>query len=222
MLFPNYHWWRSPLYSDEARIGGHEEGDSSLCEYGLAILCRGSARFTEHHYAGLAEPTFTEFDEKEFSAAKEQALQRYILGGIEVMKDGVPYKIFTTHFPISDMYSRVNDFQREAMASMLGILSTQGEYVLCGDFNTSRHSAAPDDELWNMMTAQMRDNIPAEINSSIDNTIHRAGKTGLDFEKLRILVDGVFSTPAYIVSEVEMISGVSDHKAVRCFVRRGD
>jgi len=210
---------------DKARVGGHDEGDSSLCDYGVAIMCRGrvGARFAEHHYAGLAAPTFTEFDEKDFNAAKEQAQQRYVLGEIQLVKEGVPYKILTTHFPISDAYSRVNAFQREAMAAMLGILAAQGEeddLLLCGDFNTSRHSAPPDDELWNMMATQLHDNIPVEVNTSIDSTVHRAGKNGLDFEKLRILVDGIFSTPGYIVSGVELISGVSDHKAVRCFVHR--
>ena len=219
-LFPNYQWWSSPLYSESARVGGHEVEDSSVCNYGVAIICRGSARFAEHYYAGRTELDFFEFDEVSFSAAKEQAMQRYVLGEIEMVKDGVPYKIFTTHFPISDLFGRVNVFQREAMYSMLEVLRTQGDLVLCGDFNTSRHSAAPDNELWDMMAAQMRDNIPDEINSSIDAALHRSGRNGLDFEKLRILVDGVFSTPGYIVSDVQLISGVSDHKAIRCIVQR--
>jgi hypothetical protein len=52
-----------------------------------------------------------------------------------------------------------------------------------------------------------KDNVPKEVDSTIDPVLHRA-------KDIRYMVDGVFSTPAYKVSEVEVREGVSDHKAI--------
>jgi endonuclease/exonuclease/phosphatase family metal-dependent hydrolase len=116
-------------------------------------------------------------------------------------------RIATVHFTWSQE-GRPNDYQRADMRALLPILTSFGEHALCGDFNAPRGG-----EMWNMLASRYRDNIPAEYETSLDVSLHRAGKT--DGERLaRLMVDGLFTTPEYIATDVRLQFGLSDHAAI--------
>jgi hypothetical protein len=58
-----------------------------------------------------------------------------------------------------------------------------------------------------MMASVMKDNIPPEVTTTLDQEIH--GVKGLQF-----VVDGMFSQPPYVVNNVRVVTGVSDHCAL--------
>lgn len=131
---------------------------------------------------------------------------------IEVEKDSVVYRIATTHF-IWTTQGEVTELQQESLAKMLPMLEQKGELVLTGDFNAPRGG-----EIFAALAAKFKDNIPAEYVSSLDPAIHRAGaRLAADAKEMGLpgyMVDGIFSTPSYAVSNVKLVSGVSDHCAV--------
>ena len=99
--------------------------------------------------------------------------------------------------------------QRNHTGILLDYLSTKGELVICGDFNIPRGN-----EMYLKIAGQYSDNIPSAITTTLDPVLHRA-----NFEspgKLAFVVDYVWSTPKYIISDVKVVSGVSDHCGVVC------
>lgn len=126
--------------------------------------------------------------------------QGYALSSCEVEKNGVDFRITTTHFPWTPD-GQADDFQRRDLRRLLGILAQLEEFVLCGDFNAPRGG-----EIFSELAAKYKDNIPQEYTSSIDGTIHKKGP-------MDILVDGIFSTPDYRVSNIRQTCGLSDHCA---------
>ena len=122
-------------------------------------------------------------------------------------KEGGLFTIRTTHCTWSPdgeptMAQRIN------MKALLGILKLREEFVLTGDFNAPRGG-----EIFSMLANTYKDNVPASYTTSIDGTLHRAGP-------LNLMVDGLFSTPQYSVSNVEMVCGLSDHCALVAEVSR--
>ena len=125
----------------------------------------------------------------------------------EVEKDNSLYSILTTHFTWTPG-GEVNNLQREHIASLLVLLKDIPQFVFCGDFNAPRGG-----EIFGMLAARYKDNVPPQYKTSIDASLHRAGKTRPE-ELADKMVDGIFSTSTYVVSDVEMVCGVSDHCAL--------
>jgi endonuclease/exonuclease/phosphatase family metal-dependent hydrolase len=124
-----------------------------------------------------------------------------------VEKEGGLFTIGTTHFTWSpDGESSMS--QRVHMKELLGILKAREEFILAGDFNAPRGK-----EIFGRIADMYKDNVPARYTSSIDGTLHRAGQ-------LNLMVDGLFSTPQYAVSNVDMVCGLSDHCALVAIVSR--
>lgn len=125
----------------------------------------------------------------------------------DVEKDRAVYRIGTTHFTWSARGEAVAIQQRD-MEALLGILEHAGEFVLAGDFNAPRGG-----EIFSELASRYKDNIPSHYKTSIDLTLHRAGN--IDPEGLATkMVDGLFTTPGYVATNVELVSGLSDHCAI--------
>lgn len=120
---------------------------------------------------------------------------------LDVEKEGTAYRMMTTHFTWTPD-GKPTDEQREHMKKLLQVLGTMGEFVLAGDFNAPRGG-----EMWEELASRYKDNIPSHYTTSLDPNLHRAGP-------LERMVDGIFSTPGYVVSDVELVNGVSDHCAL--------
>ncbi len=127
---------------------------------------------------------------------------------VEVKKDEEIFRISTTHFSWSPR-GLASDKQRTDLASMISILETYGEFILAGDFNAPRG-----DEIFNALADKYKDNIPSQYLTSIDLDLHRAAIAGRRQEMEHKMVDGLFTTPSYMASDVQLISGVSDHCAI--------
>ncbi len=124
-----------------------------------------------------------------------------VLAKVKVVYDGNEFNIFSTHFTWAPD-GLANDTQRKDVARLLEILSKEKSFVLSGDFNAPRGG-----EIFAKIAEKYKDNIPPEYDSSIDPDLHR--KKGL-----RLMVDGLFSTPDYIAEDVKLVCGVSDHCAI--------
>ncbi len=174
--------------------------------YGQTIFSRYPFVTTSsQYYGGEYDPLSTFTDDKEASIERIGKA----LSGIEIEKDGVVYKIMTTHFTWSK-HGEPDERQRTDLKSLFGILETQPEFVLTGDFNAPRGRAT-----WDTIAATYKDNIPTEYTSSIDPVLHRAAP-------LPYVVDGLFTTPKYVASNVELISAVSDHCAIVASIQKSE
>lgn len=128
---------------------------------------------------------------------------RRLIVAAEIEHRGARYLIATTHFTWSEE-GRISDEQVADFERMQKLLARYSDYVLCGDFNAPRGR-----EMFALFTDRLGliDHLPPHITSTIDGNFHRAGD-------LNLAVDTVFATPHYQVSEVQVIDGVSDHKAI--------
>ena len=116
----------------------------------------------------------------------------------DVKKDDTVFRIGTTHFTWTPD-AAPNQLQREDTTALLNTMKLVGHIVLMGDFNAPRGG-----EIFSIFANNFKDNVPVQYTSSIDGALHRAGE-------LPHMVDGIFSTEEYIVSNVRMVCGISDH-----------
>jgi endonuclease/exonuclease/phosphatase family metal-dependent hydrolase len=166
-------------------------------QYGLAIFSRFPLETTEViAYAGSGSGDDL-FDLT--SVDSRMRTVRYI-----VLQATVRVTIATTHFPWTPD-GQANYYQRQATDSLLRSLNGR-QLVLCGDFNAPRGR-----EIFGRLASQWRDNVPVRYTTSIDPNLHRAGD-------LQLLVDGVFSTDDYWVTDVVLHEGISDHCVVTATV----
>ncbi len=150
-----------------------------------------------HWYGGIEEIA----DYVNGTPTEKYASQQYMIAVADIAHDNGNVTVATTHFPWTPDGS-ASDFQREAAPRLFSVLTKEAAgFVLCGDFNAPRGG-----EIWNIFASQYRDNIPQEYTSSLDPELHRAPLA--EREKM---VDGIFSTPEYTVSNVERVCGLSDH-----------
>lgn len=178
-----------------------EESDVPM---GIAILARPHLQTRNAKYY-KGDPRTLPVSIQSDSTTYNTPNRMTAVGDIE--KDGMLFRIATTHFTWSARGKAVDEQWRD-MAALLSVLDDLGEFVLCGDFNAPRGG-----ELFAELSSRYEDNIPTRYKTSIDASLHRAGKTNAT-ELATKMVDGLFSTPSYAVSEVELVSGVSDHMAI--------
>jgi exonuclease III len=166
--------------------------------HGLGIFSKNFSTTRAVRYAGyLGKDTVM----ADYTTRKTSYYTKsFALASADIEKDGEVFHIANTHLPATHR-AEITAYQREAMQGLVELLKKEGEFVLVGDFNASRG-----EEIFGMLAAQYKDNIPPEITTSIDGTIHRAGQ-------LPYMVDGIFSTPGYIVKNVQGHTGISDHWA---------
>lgn len=188
-------WLADGFVDDEANSTG-QPGTS-----GVAILSRTPLRDTgrEHYYLpenGIA---------LEVSGGAEGFRSTNAQGVVwaTVEKDEVSFTITNTHFTWTpDGYP--NAFQETDFETLKKILANINSHVLVGDLNAPRGRG-----MWEKFCALYeKDNIPAEVETTIDPDLHRFGF------RLRLVVDALFSMGRYQVSGVRVISGVSDHQAI--------
>lgn len=147
------------------------------------------------------------------SAAGKHETESYVLLYQDVEKNGEQYRVASTHFTWTPD-GEADDLQREDMHSLLRALEELREFTLCGDFNAPRGG-----EMFSALSERYKDNIPHEYKTSLDLSLHRAGKTEPD-RLGRYMVDGLFTTPGYRAEGVHLQFGISDHAAVLATIAR--
>ena len=163
-------------------------------DWGIAVLSRTPLKHFD--VACYSEDTRI----RTFAAPNDP---RRLIVAAEIEHLGARYLIATTHFTWSEE-GRISDEQVADFTRMQSVLARYSDYVLCGDFNAPRGR-----EMFALFTDKLGliDHLPSHITSTIDGKFHRAGN-------LNFAVDTVFASPHYHVSEVQVIDGVSDHKAI--------
>jgi len=141
-----------------------------------------------------------------FENGDPNAMKRVVLW-TTVEFEGQPYTIATTHFTWSTHGDPTEEQQRD-LDSLFKVLDTIPELVICGDFNAPRGRRT-----FARLAERYKDNIPPEVTTSVDGQFHKAGQ-------LELMVDGLFSTPEYQLSQVKVVGGVSDHKAITAIIQR--
>jgi endonuclease/exonuclease/phosphatase family metal-dependent hydrolase len=133
----------------------------------------------------------------------------------DVEKDRAMFRIITTHFTWTPK-GAANENQRRDLIAVLDMLRVAGEFVLCGDFNAPRVLDGIPGEIFSQIAENYKDNIPPQYLTSLDPARHRAPL----IEQADKMVDGIFSTPIYTVSDVTLHTGVSDHCAITATIER--
>jgi len=130
-----------------------------------------------------------------------------ILLAARVRSEEDVFTVGATHFTWTPDGS-TSEGQRKDMRSLLALLEQFPDIVFCGDFNAPRGK-----EIWGILAEHYRDNIPRRYQTSIDQNLHAV-------KGILHVVDGLFSTSEYRVSDVRLVDGVSDHCAIVSTVQR--
>lgn len=155
---------------------------------------------SEYYYGGSGNvPVFILGDEKSVWRGFIRAT---------VLKDGKSFTVATTHFTRTPDGS-TSEKQREDLKKLFELFESVPELILCGDFNAPRGG-----EIFTALAEKYKDNIPPQYLSSLDSNLHKLKNSKL------LMVDGLFTTPDYIVTEVKLSEGVSDHMAVTALISK--
>ncbi|RME31420.1 endonuclease/exonuclease/phosphatase family protein [Candidatus Woesearchaeota archaeon] len=158
---------------------------------GLAVFTTVPAESEHAFYVGTGEA-------REFLAPNSEDRPLVVT---TARKDGEAFVIGATHFTWT-ADGEANEEQRAAFAKLMTLIQRYPPMVLCGDFNAPRGK-----EIFTKFTEYFTDNLPRDVTSTLDERHHR--KPGL-----KLAVDTIFSVEPYTVSDVRVVEGVSDHKAI--------
>lgn len=148
---------------------------------------------------------------KEYYVGEEENIPGYVNGEpntllralciADIQKNEEVFRIATTHFTWSK-YGEVSELQKEHLKPLLQLIEKYRPFIFTGDFNAPRGK-----EIFDTIATHLKDNVPANITTSIDQHLHR-------ISGIQLMVDGFFTSPEYSVTHIEMIDGVSDHQAL--------
>ena len=187
-------------YAISALMPEGEAGNTSPRSWGMAVLTRVPVNNqTVVYYA----------DDPRIRIFKEPNDPRRLVIMTELQHQGRYYKIGTTHFTWS-IKGAATDEQRADFARLKQVLLPYPDYVLCGDFNAPRGG-----EMFAKFTGELGlvDHLPPDVTSTLDPQFHYAGA-------LDLVVDTIFSTPEYALTQVQVLEGISDHKGILAVVER--
>lgn len=174
--------------------------EKDVQKYGMATFSSLPIVNTHHaYYKGSGDALFLMLLEE------AEKMARAILM-TEVVKDNQSYCLINTHFTWSPD-GNPTALQHENLNVFFQLLEQIPEFILCGDFNAPRGTA-----IFEKIASKYKDNIPLDIQTTIDKNLHRAGDLGL-------VVDGLFTTPRYSVESIKLFDSLSDHWAIVASVR---
>lgn len=174
------------------------DGIGKATPWGIAMLSKFPLDDIEKYYY-VGDPAVTH----EFirNVTTQAEINKVLMYGRILVPTGDAFVIGTTHFTWTPN-GQADDLQRSDLRALMSKLATIPEIAFCGDFNAPRGR-----EIFTEIARKYKDNIPAHYTTSTDGALHRAGQ-------LELMVDGLFSTPEYQVTNVRLENGVSDHCAI--------
>lgn len=181
-------------YAPNDLLGNSRVDRTSMIPVGVAILSKYKMVNIERVYCG--KPPRREL----VPIGSSSHAPILLIGEIEVGDELI--RIGAVHFTWTKDGS-VSDEQRRDLATLMAKIE-QEQLVMVGDFNLSREG-----ELYRSLQAKFLDNIPSDVTTTLDPNLHYAnlGQEG----KLKLVVDYVWSTSHYVVNDVRVHSGLSDH-----------
>jgi len=162
--------------------------------WGIGILSKYPLDDIQKHYYAGSEHLIPDL------VTNPNAVNRVLLSAA-IKKNNSTYCIGTTHFTWSHDGETI-PLQRDHVQKLLTLVRKYSELILCGDFNAPRGK-----EIFSILASQLKDNIPPEITTTIDQHLHKV-------PGLMYVVDGLFSSDVYVVTNVQVVDGISDHMAV--------
>ncbi len=179
---------------------------------GEAVFSKTPFEEEVHHgYSGVVGSSYLySLDPDSWDKDKEG---RSLSGGV-VRKDGVVYRVLTTHLTWTED-GTPTETQLGAVRRMLDHLANEESFVLAGDFNAPRGRASFD-----LIASRYKDNIPAQYVTSMDPPRHRVAGTPAEKNLADKMVDGLFTTPEYEAKDVRLQFGVSDHAAIVAMIEK--
>lgn len=170
---------------------------------GTAIYCKNiTGSSIEYYWKQTADLRAEDDGSTPFKHAHCSLLSAQIPFG------GKIFNVITTHFPVHYPGYEVSDFQKECFARMRSLLETKHDLILSGDTNCPRGT-----EIFDTLATMYKDNIPKEAVTTIDENLHRVGF-------LPYVIDCLFTTKDYNVTNVKLVSGVSDHLGIVAEIER--
>ena len=168
--------------------------------WGVAVMCRVPVRSQSEHYYS---------DDLRIRLVREPNDARRVVVMTELEHQGRAYRIATTHFTWSPD-GHIIETQKADFVRLGRALSAYPDYVLCGDFNAPRGR-----EMFGKFVDELGliDHLPVSVTSTLDPQFHKVGT-------LELVVDTIFSTPEYRVTQTRVLEGISDHKAVLARIER--
>jgi endonuclease/exonuclease/phosphatase family metal-dependent hydrolase len=170
--------------------------------WGLCIFAKNLSKTRKHYYNGNANQI------PEFFAYQDPNSMNRCLLTVQVEVEGEIYQIATTHFTWSGE-GKISDLQKEHFSKLKSFLADYPELVFSGDLNTPRGQ-----QIYDQLAEIYKDNIPKKIDTTVDKNIHKAKKD------IRLVIDALFTSPAYKASKVKVVDGVSDHKAIVAEIKK--
>lgn len=165
-------------------------------DFGIAILSCYPITEPNYEYYEKHAGKIPIFDDND-----PNSVDRVLLTA-KIVKENNEFQIATTHFTWSD-HGQTTNRQRQSLVKLFQILNRVGECILCGDFNAPRGK-----EIYLQICQRFTDNVPADIITTLDNKIHRVPAVP------QLVVDYIFTSKIYQAHDVQVIGGVSDHKAI--------
>ncbi len=159
--------------------------------YGVAIASKKPWTWSESMFFDPTEP-------KELSYAGGGITHRPVMVWGEM--DG--FILGSVHFTWTPD-GKDSDDQTRDLGKLLSKLEKK-PLLMCGDFNIPRGN-----ENYLKLARKYKDNIPKDIQSTLDPILHYSNHEVPG--KLKLIVDYVWSTPEYEVSDVRVVQSVSDH-----------
>jgi exonuclease III len=177
------------------------KGDGKEHILGLAIFTNHEAVYDFEYIIGK-EDEIPYFEKPENSLIERNKINILVMW-TDIKIGNESYKISTSHFTWTPE-GISTEYQKEDARKLIKILDTKlREFVLTGDLNAPRGN-----ETFSMLAERYTDNIPLSYDTSLDPELHRTKGS------VKRMVDGLFSTKEYKVTNTELREGVSDHKAI--------
>ena len=181
---------------------------SSLASEGVALFSKLPMEHAEvYHYFRSEHPERAQSGARSSEEKRVMTDQPVVIGAVRAA--GELYTVATTHFTWSERGS-CTPYQERDLVNLLTYLNRYQSLILAGDLNIPRSSH----KLYDRLCALYTDQVPRDIRSSIDLDYHKAGKDPKERTALaRFMVDHVFTSPHYRVTEISQKCGLSDHCA---------
>ena len=176
---------------------------------GEAIFAKNFIEANYEYYVGSEENINHKFDD--YFADESFHKNNVLIVAKVADSTGKEFTIATTHFTLTKE-GESTPIQLENLDKLFALTQSFPEIVLIGDMNAPRGF-----ETFTRLSKKYKDNIPLEYKTSIDVTIHRNGLNCAER-----MVDGLFTTPKYVASNVKLVSGLSDHMAIVADIEKID
>ena len=184
------------------------EGSPTYERMGIVMLSRSpmeNIMIQNYHLPDQELPKKDDTDEY----TMDKTVRRSLLSA-NVNCGGKLFTVATTHFTWTPD-GLPKDYQYAAAEKLLEAVKELPEVALCGDFNVPRGV----NDIYERFAKKYYDAIPVTYASSLDMTLHRAGKNPIVAERLAdYMVDYLFLSNGYRAENVRLESGVSDHCAI--------